>query len=58
MNIKRSGFITVLLLYITAATAQVQEIKAGAYLYMEPGAIFYLSFKGNEKVNMVLFEIK
>jgi hypothetical protein len=36
----------------------IAELVAGNYLYVEPGATFYLSFKGNEKVNMVLFEIK
>lgn len=44
--------------YTDAANGEQKEIKAGGYLYIEPGATFYLSFKGREKVNMVLFEIK
>jgi hypothetical protein len=44
--------------YVDAATGAKKEIRAGSYLYIEPGAVFYFSFKGNEKVNMVLFEIK
>jgi len=44
--------------YEDAATGRKKEIKAGGYLYIEPGASFYISFKGREKVNMVLFEIK
>ena len=33
-------------------------IKTGKYLYLEPGSSFYFSAKGNEKNNLVLFEIK
>ncbi len=33
-------------------------IKAGKYLYLEPGSAFYFSANGNEKTNLVLFEIK
>jgi quercetin dioxygenase-like cupin family protein len=44
--------------YFDIVTQQEKEIKAGGYLYIEPGASFSFSFKGNEKPNMVLFEIK
>ena len=33
-------------------------IQTGKYLYLEPGSSFYFSAKGNEKNNLVLFEIK
>ena len=33
-------------------------IKTGKYLYLQPGSSFYFSAKGNEKINLVLFEIK
>jgi len=44
--------------YVDAATQQEKEIKAGNYLYIEPGAPFYFRFKGKEKPDMVLFEIR
>lgn len=44
--------------YVDAATGKKKEIKAGGYLYIEPGASFSFSFKGKAKPNMVLFEIK
>jgi hypothetical protein len=44
--------------YTEAATGKKKEVKAGGYLYIEPGASFSFSFKGKEKLNMVLFEIK
>ena len=34
------------------------SIKNGKYLYIEPGSSFYFSAKENEKINLVLFEIK
>ena len=34
------------------------SIKNGKYLYIEPGSSFYFSAKKNEKINLVLFEIK
>ena len=34
------------------------KIKTGKYLYIKPGAAFYFSVTGNEKINLVLFEIK
>lgn len=33
-------------------------IKAGKYLYIEPGSSFYLTAVGNKKLILVLFEIK
>lgn len=39
-------------------TNQSKEIKAGKYLYIEPGASFYLIAVGTGEINMVLFEIK
>ena len=44
--------------YVDASTGKKKEIKPGDYLYIEPGAAFYFSFIGKEKLNMVLFEIK
>lgn len=44
--------------YSDAGTSKKKEMKAGDYLYIEPGTSFSFSFKGKEKVNMVLFEIK
>ena len=34
------------------------KIKTGKYLYIKPGSSFYFSETGNEKTNLVLFEIK
>ena len=34
------------------------KIKTGKYLYIKPGSAFYFSATGNEKINLVLFEIK
>ena len=39
-------------------TKRSNTIKTGKYLYLEPGSSFYFSEKGNEKTNLVLFEIK
>jgi hypothetical protein len=44
--------------YTNTQTNQKTEMKAGEYLYIDPGSSFYFSFKGKESVNMVLFEIK
>lgn len=44
--------------YTNTLNNQKREIRAGEYLYIEPGASFYFTFKGKESVNMVLFEIK
>ena len=30
----------------------------GKYLDIKPGSLFYFSIKGDEEINMVLFEIK
>lgn len=34
------------------------KIKTGKFLYIKPGSAFYFSAKGDEEINMVLFEIK
>ena len=34
------------------------KIKTGKILYIKPGSSFYFSAKGDEEINMVLFEIK
>lgn len=39
-------------------TKRSTSIQAGKFLYLEPGSSFYFSAKGNEKNNLVLFEIK
>ena len=39
-------------------TKRSTTIKTGKYLYLQPGSSFYFSAKGNEKNNLVLFEIK
>ena len=33
------------------------KIKTGKFLYIKPGSSFYFSAKGDEEINMVLFEI-
>ena len=47
-----------LVYYTNSQNNQKREIKAGEYLYIDPGSSFYFSFKGNLPVNLVLFEIK
>lgn len=37
---------------------ELSQLKAGKYLYIKPGTAFYFSATGDEKINMVLFEIK
>ena len=44
--------------YTNTITNQKTELKAGEFLYIDPGSSFYFGFKGRENVNMVLFEIK
>ena len=34
------------------------KIKTGKFLYIKPGSSFYFSAKGDDEINMVLFEIK
>ena len=34
------------------------KIKPGKYLYIKPGSSFYFSAKENEKINLVIVEIK
>ena len=45
-------------IYINSVTGKKKKIKSGYFLYIEPASSFYFSFKGKEKLNMVLFEIK
>ena len=47
-----------LVYYTNTQTNQKSIMKAGEYLYIDPGSSFYFSFKGNQPVNMILFEIK
>jgi hypothetical protein len=47
-----------LVYYTNTVTNQKSTMKAGEYLYIDPGSSFYFSFKGNAPVNMILFEIK
>jgi hypothetical protein len=44
--------------YVDTNTKRRTAIKPGGHLYIEPGSSFHFSFRGKEKVNMVLFEIK
>lgn len=44
--------------YVDKTTKQETAIKAGGYLYIEPNATFQFKFKGKEKPDMVLIEIK
>ncbi len=44
--------------YTNTVNNQKIEMKAGDYLYVDPGSSFYFSFKGRKPVNMILFEIK
>lgn len=37
---------------------QLSTFKAGKYVYIKPGTIFYFSTTGDAAINMVLFEIK
>ena len=46
------------LFYNNTNSKQRTELKAGKYLYIEPGASFYFADNGNKEINMVLFEIK
>jgi hypothetical protein len=36
----------------------VTEMQAGKYLYIPPGSSFYFSTKGNDQMNMIVFEIR
>jgi len=47
-----------LVYYTNTVNDQKIVLKAGEYLYIDPGSSFYLSFKGGKPVNMILFEIK
>ncbi|WP_156123760.1 hypothetical protein [Flavihumibacter sp. ZG627] len=37
---------------------ELSRLKAGEYLYIEPGTAFYFSAAKDAGINMVLFEIK
>ncbi len=37
---------------------EISQLKAGKYLYINPGTAFYFSAKGDKEINMVLLEIK
>ena len=39
-------------------TKHEKEIKAGKFLYIEPGTSFYFTSRGTGEINMVIFEIK
>ncbi len=39
-------------------TNQAKEIKAGKYMYIEPGVSFYFTARGTGEINMVVFELK
>nr|MBP6233697.1 hypothetical protein [Chitinophagaceae bacterium] len=37
---------------------ELSKLKTGKYVYIKPGTEFYFSATADEKINMVLFEIK
>ena len=45
-------------IYHDTMNKKLIKIKTGKYLYIKPGSSFYFSTKGDDKINMVLFEIK
>jgi quercetin dioxygenase-like cupin family protein len=45
-------------MYYDARKKKSTSIKTGKYLYIKPGSSFYFLAKENEKINLVLFEIK
>jgi hypothetical protein len=45
-------------MYYDVKKKKSTPIKTGKYLYIKPGRPFYFSAKGNEEINLVLFEIK
>ena len=45
-------------IYYDAIRKRSSNIKAGRFLYIEPGSSFYLTASGTEKMKLVLFEIK
>ena len=45
-------------IYYDAIRKRSSNIKAGRFLYIEPGSSFYLTASGTEKMILVLFEIK
>ena len=45
-------------MYYDAKKKKSTSIKTGKHLYVKPGNSFYFSAKGNEEINLVMFEIK
>ena len=45
-------------IYHATMNKKSTKIKPGKFLYIKPGSSFYFSAKGDEEINMVLFEIK
>jgi len=41
-----------------APEKSVTEMQVGKYLYIPPGTSFYFSTKGNDEMNMIVFEIR
>lgn len=39
-------------------TKQIKELKAGSFMYIDPGAAFYFTGAGKREMNLVLFEFK
>ena len=46
------------IIYEDQITKQRKEIKAGGFLYIEPGTSFYFTATGKSDMNLVLFEFK
>ena len=44
--------------FYNTQTKQFKEIKAGHFLYIDPGTSFYFNDKGTSEINMIVFEIK
>jgi hypothetical protein len=44
--------------FYDTGTNQSKEIKAGHFLYINPGTSFYFDDKGTSEINMIVFEIK
>ena len=46
------------ILFYDTKKKKLTSIKTGEYLYIKPRSSFYFSAKENEKINLVIFEIK
>jgi hypothetical protein len=46
------------IVYHNSTQQQTKELKAGMYLYIDPNSSFYFTNKQDERVHMVLFELK